>query len=197
MDSLFDWISQYGYPALFSLLMLGIVGLPIPDETLLTFAGYLVFKNEFTLMPTVGTAFLGSTCGITGSYVLGRTVGCHLIGRVGHILRIRAEHWDQVNAWYGRWGRYALIFGYFMPGVRHLVALVAGCSKLPLAVFMPFAYLGALIWSSTFLALGYALADQWQQGSATVHRLLAILAGFVLISLLGLFIVRLIKTRRR
>ena len=34
------WISQYGYPAIFCLLMLGIVGLPVPDETLLTFTGY-------------------------------------------------------------------------------------------------------------------------------------------------------------
>src|SRR5262249_10845952 len=63
VDALFNWVSQFGYPALFSLLMLGIVGLPIPDETLLTFAGYLVFKNELNLIPTLATAFLGSSCG--------------------------------------------------------------------------------------------------------------------------------------
>jgi membrane protein DedA with SNARE-associated domain len=197
MDALFNWISQYGYPALFSLLMLGIVGLPIPDETLLTFAGYLVFKNELTLMPTLTTAFLGSICGITVSYVLGRSLGCYVVRTVGHTLRIRAENLDQVNAWYVRWGKYALIFGYFMPGVRHLVALVAGSSKLPLVVFVPFAYLGGLIWSATFLTLGYALGEGWEHGSATIHRFLAVAAGIVFLSLVGFFVRRIRKTLRQ
>ena len=34
------WITQYGYLAIFAGLMFGIVGLPVPDETLLTFTGY-------------------------------------------------------------------------------------------------------------------------------------------------------------
>jgi membrane protein DedA with SNARE-associated domain len=43
--------------------MLGIVGIPLPDEVLLTFAGYLVFKGHLTLSLTIATAFLGSACG--------------------------------------------------------------------------------------------------------------------------------------
>ena len=47
------WISQYGYLAIFLLLVMGIVGLPVPDETLLTFTGYLVSfvtpTNKFTI----------------------------------------------------------------------------------------------------------------------------------------------------
>ena len=45
MDVIFTWIVQYGYLVLFGLLMFGIVGLPISDETLLTFAGYLISSN--------------------------------------------------------------------------------------------------------------------------------------------------------
>jgi membrane protein DedA with SNARE-associated domain len=39
------WIRHYGYWGIFSSLLLGIVGVPIPDEWLLTFAGYLVYKE--------------------------------------------------------------------------------------------------------------------------------------------------------
>jgi membrane protein DedA with SNARE-associated domain len=64
MDVIFSWIAQYGYVALLGLLMLGIVGLPIPDETLLTFAGYLVFKQDSCLFqrrwPPFREAFLVS-----------------------------------------------------------------------------------------------------------------------------------------
>ncbi|MDH3505101.1 MAG: hypothetical protein OEM58_11325 [Nitrospirota bacterium] len=71
MESAFSWISEYGYWAFFSLLMLGILGLPIPDETLLMFAGYLVSQGKLTFQPTMATAFLGSVCGISLSYFLG------------------------------------------------------------------------------------------------------------------------------
>lgn len=59
--STFQWttrllISTYGYGALFGLLMLGIVGLPLPDEALLTFAGYLCFKGDFKAGTAVLTA---------------------------------------------------------------------------------------------------------------------------------------------
>lgn len=193
MDALLNWIPEYGYPALFILLMLGIVGLPIPDETLLTFSGYLIFKNELALIPTMATAFLGSICGITISYAIGRCLGRYFVRTVGRRLRIGPDDLDKVNAWYVRWGKYALIVGYFVPGIRHLVALVAGSSNLPLVIFMPFAYTGALIWSATFLGLGYGLGETWAHASNTVHRGLAVTGGMVFMVLIGLFVLRMRK----
>jgi membrane protein DedA with SNARE-associated domain len=61
------FIYAYGYLGIFSLLMLGIVGLPVPDEWLLTFAGYLIFKGHFQIVPTLAAAVLGSICGISVS----------------------------------------------------------------------------------------------------------------------------------
>jgi membrane protein DedA with SNARE-associated domain len=193
MDALLNWIPEYGYPALFLLLMLGIVGLPIPDETLLTFSGHLIFKNELALMPTMVAAFLGSICGITISYAIGRRLGMYFVRTVGRILRITPDDLDRVKAWYVRWGKYALLVGYFVPGVRHLVALVAGSSNLPLVIFIPFAYTGALIWSATFLGLGYGLGETWTHASATVHRGLAVAGGIVFMVLIGLLVLRMRK----
>jgi membrane protein DedA with SNARE-associated domain len=75
------WITQYGYLAIFSLLVLGIVGLPVPDETLLTFTGYLVYSGHLSLPIAYAAAFCGSACGITLSYALGRWFGLSLIHR--------------------------------------------------------------------------------------------------------------------
>ena len=51
------------------------VGLPIPDETMLTFSGYLVFRGTLSLPMTLAVAFAGSVSGITLSYALGRFLG--------------------------------------------------------------------------------------------------------------------------
>jgi membrane protein DedA with SNARE-associated domain len=179
MDEGTVWITQYGYGAIFVLLMLGIAGLPVPDETLLTFAGYLVFKQKLTFLPTLATAFLGSSCGITVSYACGRGLGLHLVRKVGPLLRLKPEHLSQVQTWFARWGKYTLIIGYFVPGVRHVTAFVAGSSKLPLPVFALFAYSGALVWTSSLIGLGYLFGEEWAHLSDTLHRPLIMLAALV------------------
>ena len=50
--------------------------------------------------------------------------------------------------------------GYFIPGVRHFTAIVAGTSKLELHSFALFAYSGATLWVSTFVFLGYHFGPQ-------------------------------------
>jgi membrane protein DedA with SNARE-associated domain len=88
MATIIDWMAHYGYVALFGLLMLGIVGLPVPDETLLTFAGYLVFRQKFALLPTLTAAFFGSVCGMSLSYGLGRTLGRVAVEPLGQWLHL-------------------------------------------------------------------------------------------------------------
>ena len=183
MDAGTVWITQYGYGAIFVLLMLGIAGVPVPDETLLTFAGYLVFKQKLTFLPTLATAFLGSSCGITVSYACGRGLGLHLMRKVGPLLRLKPEHLSQVQTWFARWGKYTLIIGYFVPGVRHVTAFVAGSSKLPLPVFALFAFSGALVWTSSFIGLGYLFGEEWAHLSDTLHRPLIMLAALVSLAL--------------
>ena len=98
------WIAQYGYLAIFSLLVLGIVGLPVPDETLLTFSGYLVYQGHLSLPLAFLSGFAGSACGITLSYILGRTFGLKLIHRYGRYLRITEDHVEKAHAWFRRAG---------------------------------------------------------------------------------------------
>lgn len=183
MESIVEWITQYGYVGIFALLMLGIVGVPVPDETLLVFTGYQIFQHKLAPLPAFLAAFLGSICGISVSYALGRTLGFYLITRLGHYIHFEPERLGQVRTWYDRKGKYALILSYFIPGVRHLAAYVAGSSKLPLLVFATFAYLGGLLWSGCFVTLGYFLGDEWAQMSESIHRYLLIGAGLALVAI--------------
>src|ERR1700682_1415503 len=91
METVLHLIQQYGHLAIFCLLVLGIVGLPVPDETLLTFSGYLVYKGHFHYLSTVATAYAGSICGITISYMIGRTGGIYLIHKYGPYVHLTKE----------------------------------------------------------------------------------------------------------
>ena len=124
------WIRQYGYAGIFSLLTFGIVGLPVPDEWLLTFSGYLVFKRTLLFLPTFGAAFCGSACGITVSYALGRIFDTYVLVKYGSYIHVTPATLARVHSWFERRGRWTLLIGYFIPGVRHLTGYVAGASEL-------------------------------------------------------------------
>lgn len=172
------WLSQYGYFALFGFLMLGIAGLPVPEEVILTYTGYLIFKGILHPIPTVITAFLGSVCGISLSYFLGRTVGFHLVERYGRVIHVSLDRINQVHDWFNKIGKWTLVIGYFIPGVRHLTAFVAGTSQLEMQVFARYAYAGALFWSMSFLSIGFFLGKQWFQIRS--HLYLISIFGLVL-----------------
>jgi membrane protein DedA with SNARE-associated domain len=150
-----QWVADYGYFGIFFLLILGIVGLPVPDEWLLVFAGYLAFKNVLGFVPTLAIAVIGSACGLTVSYVLGRTSGHYFIRRCGRWLSIDEQKLSRAQEWFQKLGRWVLVIGPFIPGVRNLMGYLAGASRLRLDVFARFAYLGALISSTTFVTFGY------------------------------------------
>jgi membrane protein DedA with SNARE-associated domain len=163
MEMISQWVAHYGYAAIFFLLLLGIVGLPVPDEWLLTFTGYLVYTHHLTLLPAYASSSLGSMCGITVSYGLGRSLGLFILHHYGRFLHVTPEEIDKVHDWFGRFGRWTLLIGYFIPGIRHVTAVVAGASRLRPLSFAIFAYSGALLWAATFISIGFFFGDHWSQ----------------------------------
>ncbi len=195
LETLTYWVTSHGYLGIFSLLMLGLFGFPVPDETLLMFSGYLVSSGKLEFVPTVAAAVLGSICGITLSFVLGHTVGLRLVDRFGRLIHLTPDRVNAVHDWFERFGKWTLVFGYFIPGFRHLTALVAGTSCLEVKSFAAFAYSGALIWSLTFILLGYFFGAEWQRTSAAIHRDVLIAAA-ILVVLFLLYLALRPRTRR-
>lgn len=196
MESVLGWVTHYGSVSLFFLMMLGIVGLPVPDETLLVFSGYLIYRGKLNPILTFTMAFAGSVTGITLSYLLGHVYGLKLVHKYGRYFHLTEERFAKVHGWFERIGRWSLFVGYYVAGVRHFTALVAGASDLEYPIFAAFAYTGAATWVLTFLSLGYFLGDQWEAASENIHRY--ILIGCVAIAVIaGLYyLARRIWTKR-
>jgi membrane protein DedA with SNARE-associated domain len=177
-QALVRWVTDYGYFGIFFLLIFGIIGLPVPDEWLLVISGYLAFKNVLGFVPTVAVAVFGSVGGLTMSYVLGRTSSGYVIRRYGHWLSIDDEKVRRAQHWFQNLGRWVLVVGPFIPGVRNLMGYIAGASKLRIHVFARFAYLGALISSVTFVTSGYLVGRHVNWGYSRIG-LIAAAAGVV------------------
>jgi membrane protein DedA with SNARE-associated domain len=191
IDFIGRFLAHYGYFAIFGLLMLGIVGPLIPDETILVLSGIAVHSGQLLPVPTIAVAFAGSLCGITLSYTLGRTGVIYALERFEPLRRWIGRHLPQVEGWFQRYGKWTLFFGYFILGVRHFTALAAGMSKVRLRTFMLYAYPGGFAWVVCFVSIGYYLGAEWERLSRRFNRGALIVAAIVvLVSLAGWYLRR-------
>jgi len=178
---LFDLLARDGIWLVFAAQMFGIFGLPIPDELLLTFAGGLVRRGDLAGPPTFAAAVAGGIAGMTFNYMLGR-IGVRVLGRLPVV---ESDTFKRAQSWLERWGRWLLVFGCFVPGLRHVTPLAAGSGKLDFRTFCAYGYAGAALWSTTFIAIGYyaGAGHDWKHASLLLlghHALVVIALGGVL-----------------
>lgn len=155
------FIEHFGYFGIIIVLIGGIVGLPIPDELLLTYVGFNVFQGKLSFIPSLLSASVGSIGGITLSYFIGYKFGLPLLKKFGPKIHITEEKINRTRNLFKKVGPPLILIGYFIPGVRHLTAYVAAINSYPFRKFIVYAYSGALLWSFTFITLGRELGEQW------------------------------------
>lgn len=165
-----DLIGHYGYLGIIIALIGGIIGLPIPDEVLLTYVGFNVFLGEMTLVPAILSAFFGSCVGISLSYFLGIKLGLPFLEKFGPKFHITDKRLKKTRSLFEKLGPYLLFIGYFIPGVRHITAYLAGINRFSFKKFALFAYAGAAFWSITFITLGRLLGNEWHKVESYISK---------------------------
>lgn len=161
MHAIILFITKYSYAGIFIALSLGILGLPIPDESLITFTGFLSSQGKLNIQLLLPVINAGTILGITVSYFLGKVVGSYVLDKYISNFLLSADHLKKTKFFYDKYGRYTLLIGYFIPGVKHLTAIFAGINNMPYRQFAIFAYIGAILWTTTFFILGYLLGHKW------------------------------------
>ena len=108
--------------------------------------------------------------GISFSYAIGRYFGIDVVHRYGRFVHLDDKRLEKVNRWFHHAGHWALFIGYYIAGVRHLTAIIAGASKLSFGTFVLFAWSGGFFWAVAFLTLGYFIGEDWRRIAELVHR---------------------------
>ncbi len=181
-------IHHYGYIGLTAILILGIVGLPLPDETILTAVGYFVYRGNLSYFPALFFGIFGAVLGITLSYSLGVFIGRPLLLRYGRYVHVTEYSLQRVERYFGKYGAITLFGGFFIPGVRHLTAIVAGLSGMTYIRFAFPAYVGVCVWVTVFITLGRFAGPQIAgfTGMLSITDAAWILAGLTLSGFLTL-----------
>lgn len=199
MESWYLLVGQHGYIAVFLYLSLGIIGLiiPVPDEIILTYAGYLTSIGSMKFIFTFIVAFLGATCGISFSYLLGSKLGEPILTKYGPKLLIKEKTIQRTKKLFNKYGAVVLILSYFIPGVRHIAAYFAGITKFSIKRFVLLTYGGAMLWASVFLMIGNRLGTNWTYISRYIHKYIWIVVVLLVVIATLIVIYYVLRKRRK
>ena len=168
-----DIIYVYRYAGLFGLLTIGMVGLPVPDEFLMTFSGFQTSLGRMDFKITLMVATTGSFLGMNLSYWIGRRLGVPFLHKIAPIIHLNQKNIARAEYWFQRFGDRLIVIGYFFPGFRHFTAYFSGMSKLHYGRYATLAGIGAFLWALTFITLGHFLGEHWQRITLIVQHYLA------------------------
>ena len=91
-DQLLALVSQYGAPALFGIVAIAAVGLPLPVTLLLLIAGSMISQGAMNLWMAIGAAGAGSILGDQAGYAIGRWGGPKAVAKLGRLARETRPH---------------------------------------------------------------------------------------------------------
>ncbi|RJX40656.1 DedA family protein [Paenibacillus pinisoli] len=185
-DLLLSIIEQVGYVALFLVLCLGLIGLPIPNEAVVMTGGALSAADALDPVPAYIMTFLGICSAMTFGYSIGRFSGAKLSNWFRRKKNI-SKFLDKSEELSDKYGGYALSISLCFPFLRHVTPYVMGLNRMKFMRFMLFAYPSALVWTLFYFILGSFVGDKVQDLSNEISSygtwilivLCAAAAGFV------------------
>jgi membrane protein DedA with SNARE-associated domain len=157
LDTTHELLEHWGYVAILAIEILGNVGVPLPEEGTLIFAGYFVWVGKLRFSMVLLTGTLGALIGDNLGYWFGRHYGQTAIQRYGHKFLITETRLNAAKRFVGRYGSVGIFFARFLPGLRFMAGPLAGSTGLPFSDFFVANTLGGLVYVPLVVGVGYFL----------------------------------------
>ena len=182
VDFVVNIAREFGYLGIFVMMFLESTFFPFPSEVAMIPAGYLAVKGEMnlTLAILVGTA--GSLLGALFNYFLARKYGRKGVLKFGKYFFFTEEKLQRMEAFFVKHGSFSTFVARLIPGVRQLVSLPAGLSRMPLDKFALHTTLGAGLWVSVLALLGYFIGGNEALLKEYLHQIILGTLGLIVLA---------------
>ncbi|MGO9444212.1 MAG: DedA family protein [Thiobacillaceae bacterium] len=154
-----DWVLHtvhgWGYTGIFILMALESTVFPIPSELVLIPAGYLAYEGKMNFLGIIFASTLGGLVGASINYSFALWVGRPFLERWGKYFFVRPALLHKTDAFFLKHGAISTFSGRLILGIRHLISLPAGLTRMPWIKFAFYSCLGTGLWSTILTTLGY------------------------------------------
>lgn len=189
LHNFINWIlatvHDWGYPGIFIMMALESTVLPVPSELVLIPAGYLAHQGQMNFWLIIFASTVGSIVGASINYAFALWVGRPFLARWGRYFFVRPEVLDKTDAFFIKHGAVSTFTGRLIPGIRHLISLPAGLTRMNLGKFFFYTALGAGLWSLVLTVFGYFLGGNQALIRENQHFITLGVIAFVVIIIGG------------
>lgn len=186
------YAANMNYATITTLMAVESSFIPFPSEVVVPPAAYVAgiegsslhttdsYPLNVLLIVLFGT--LGAILGAIINYLLAMWLGRPIIyafadSKLGHLCLLSAEKVKKAEDYFNEHGKVSTFVGRLIPGIRQLISIPAGLSKMNFGQFLLYTFLGAGIWNIVLALLGYIAHGQMDLIHAYSHELsIAIMA---------------------
>ena len=213
IDDLITWYSVHmNYASITGLMAVESSFIPFPSEVVIPPAAFVAGQSESVLCATgnypvdvlliVLFGTLGAMIGAIINYVLSVWLGRLIIykfadSRLGHMCLLSSEKLERAEAYFREKGNVSTFVGRFIPGIRQLISIPAGLSRMHFGAFLWWTFLGAFIWNCILALLGYVAAGQMSLIKEYSHELSVAILGLLGVVVVYFIVKRLIASTKR
>ncbi|MGH2777896.1 MAG: DedA family protein [Actinomycetota bacterium] len=190
-----DWVTDYGYIAIFLLMLAESACIPFPSEVTMLVGGWYAATGDLNFFWVGAAGVLGNLVGSWIAYGVGRTMGRGVLDRYGRYVLIRSHDIDKAEVWWERYGEAATFFSRLLPVIRTFISLPAGIAKMPIGKFTLYTFLGVIPWTYALTYLGVVVEDNWEAVLA-YFDIPTLIIGSVILIAAGYWYYRRRKQRR-
>ena len=195
-----DLIYDLGHLGIFVAALVETLFPIIPSELIFPLAGYVAQDQNLGLEYAITMALagsLGSTLGAIVIYYISLKLGRKVLLRIGKYVLINEKKLERAEIWFEKHGQLAVFLGRLAPGIRELISIPAGLSKMNIIYFTFFTFIGSFIWSLSLTLVGFYLGDAWNtfaEESSDAFNIVAI----SIMAIIGIILIfKIYKSRKR
>jgi len=155
-------LNNLNYPTILFLMLLESTVVPVPSELVVAPAAYHAAAGNINIWLVILFATIGADIGASINYFVALYVGRPVIyrfanSRIGHLCLLNQEKVEKSERYFYNHGIVATLTGRLIPGIRHLISIPAGLSKMHYGQFLLYTTIGAGVWHSILAAMGWYL----------------------------------------
>ena len=158
-----DWIvtlvENWGYSGIFTMMFIESSFIPFPSEVAMIPAGYLASQQRLSAIWAVVAGMGGSVAGALLNYQLALHLGRPALERVGRYFFLKPESFQRAERYFQKHGEVTTFVGRLVPVIRQLISVPAGLARMNLPRFVLYTGLGAGIWSTILVIVGYVAGE--------------------------------------
>jgi len=190
------WVEQYGYVAIFLLMLAESACIPFPSEVTMLVGGWYAADGTLNFFWVGAAGVMGNLVGSWIAYGVGRTTGRELLDRYGRYIFIRKHDIDKAEIWWEKYGEAATFFSRLLPVIRTFISLPAGIARMPFGKFTIYTFLGCIPWTFGLTYAGVLVQDNWHRILGYFDLPTLIIGGLVLLAI-AYFLIKRRRDRNR